>query len=62
MPQCPGVSRSVSGVPAFVDSQSRPGGIGAANEWCALKTAIYRDSSDPCRKAINDHNTWTLCK
>ena len=27
--------------------QSRPGGIGTANEWRALKTALYWDSSDP---------------
>ena len=37
--------------------QSRPGGIGAANEWCALKTALYWDSSDPRGKADNDQNT-----
>ena len=33
MPTVPGVSRSVSGVPAFIDPRAGPGGIGAANEW-----------------------------
>jgi hypothetical protein len=41
--------------------QSRPGGIGTANEWRALKTALYWDSSDPRGKADNDQNTWKIC-
>jgi hypothetical protein len=43
MPAVPGVRRSVSGVPALIDPQSRPGEIGAANECYALKTALYDD-------------------
>ena len=49
-----GVSRSVSGVPAFIDPRAGPGGIGAANEWCALKIALYWDSLDPRGKAESD--------
>ena len=36
--------------------------LAAANEWCALKTAFYWDSSDPRGKADNDQNIWKLCK
>src|ERR1700745_2353496 len=32
MPTVPGVSRSVNGVPAFIDPKSKPGGIGPADE------------------------------
>ena len=37
--------------------QHRPGGIAAANEWCALETALNWDFSDPRGKADYDQNT-----
>ena len=43
-------------------SQRASGGIGAANEWYALKTALYWDSLDLRAKADNDQNTWKICR
>lgn len=62
MPTVPGVSRSVSGVPAFIDPRAGRAEFAPQMNGARSRPRYYWDSSDPRGKADYDQNTWKICR